>query len=307
MNDASFMPKIEEKDLSSFLQVPNVDFSLQSSPYLQQYAPSQDAFLQQPQHHHLTQTASPLDVAKPLPAVDSESSSASASHLRVRPTRKLATRSSARAKATKQEPSEDADAYDPDFFVESDADDSEDEYVDPHASRRRKTRRGASGQTRHKNRLSSSPYPSSTRSTSASSYASSSASGRSRPGARNAQIFDRPPPRRGEGFSKEGPMAWHCEYCGHHQTNKRAPDMVRHIMSHFRAQMQAQWVCCGVPVQEAAEYGLDAERNPWVFKGRVMVGGCHEGFSRMDALKRHWNNPNVQCNGSVQYSRPGDE
>lgn len=308
------MPKVEDKDLSPLLHLdPTLSFASQSNQFLPSYAPSHHAYPEVP-----PQTVSPLDVSKPLATVH-EAVPAPASrtlpHTTARRSplsRPVPVRSSARARMVKREPSEEPDS---DFFLESDAD-SEDDYVDPVATRRKSKksrRRGASGATRYHNRLSSSPYPSSARSSSAASCASSSAASgstsitNSRPGSRNRQVFDQSPPRRGEGWTKTGADAWRCRWCDHVQGNKRAPDMERHILSHFRDQMQTQWVCCGVPVRDADTYGVDAERGEWVFKGQVMVGGCHESFSRMDALKRHWNNPNVPCNGSTAFSRPDSD
>nr|VWP00417.1 Uncharacterized protein [Ganoderma boninense] len=303
-DDAPFVPKVEDKDFSPLLHLdPALNFTSHSSRFLPASSPP-------------PQTVSPLDVSRPLPVVF-EPVPAPASRTRTHAARRsplsrpVPVRSSARAKMVKREPSEEPDAEgDDDFFLESDAD-SEDDYVDPIAARRKSKksrRRGASGTTRYRNRLSSSPYPSSARSSSAASCASGSTSTtNSRPGSRNRQVFDEPPPRRGEGWTKTGADAWQCRWCDHVQGNKRAPDMERHILSHFRDQQQTQWVCCGVPVHDADAYGVDAEHGAWVFKGQVMVGGCHESFSRMDALKRHWNNPNVPCNGSTAYSRPEDD
>ncbi|KAI1789638.1 hypothetical protein LXA43DRAFT_1062737 [Ganoderma leucocontextum] len=316
-DDAPFVPKVEDKDLSPLLHLDSaVNFPSQSNQSHQPCAHNQHGYPELLQQ--LPQTVSPLEISKPLPAVGASLSDPNAAPISVStPThaarrsplsRTVPIRSSARTKTMKREPSEEGDD---DFFLESDAD-SEDDYVDPDASCRKskKAHRGVSGQTRYRNRFSSSPYPSSARSSSAGSYASSSAasgSTNSRPGSRNRQVFDVPPPRRGKGWSKIGDEAWQCRWCDHVQGNKRAPDMERHILSHFRDQLQTQWVCCGVPAQDAEVYGVDVERNPWVFKGQLMVGGCHESFSRMDALKRHWNNSNVQCNGSTMYSRPTDE
>ena len=325
IDDAPFVRKVEDKDPSSLLHVVPA-LSLPSHPcqHIPSYAPVQRGYYSDEEPH----TVSPLDVSKPLPAPSTTLSvsnlvSVSTTRARTQVTRHpplfrpVPVRSSARAKTMKRESSEEPSAEeDDDFLLESDADDSEDEYVDPGSTRRKTSkkyrRRGASGQTRYRNRLSSSPYPSSARSSSAVSYASSSIASssigaNSRPGSRNRQVSNMPPPRRGEGWTKTGPEAWQCRWCDHVQGNRRAPDMERHILSHFRDQQQRQWVCCGVPARDADAYGVDTQRNPWVFKGELMVGGCHESFSRMDALKRHWNNPNVKCNGSTMYSRPEDE
>ncbi|KAI0657400.1 hypothetical protein C8Q70DRAFT_888875, partial [Cubamyces menziesii] len=98
-----------------------------------------------------------------------------------------------------------------------------------------------------------------------------------------------------------------CPYCDHVQKNKRSPDMERHIRSHFRRNAQAQWVCCGLPLEEAMMHGRGRDDNPWKFNGMLMVGGCHEDFSRMDALKRHWRNSNNSCIGDIRYARVQEE
>ncbi|KAH9922807.1 uncharacterized protein BXZ73DRAFT_91530 [Epithele typhae] len=127
--------------------------------------------------------------------------------------------------------------------------------------------------------------------------------------ARNIQS-DEPVPRKGERYEKVGPMAWTCKQCGFVQKNQRAPDMERHIATHFRDR-ETRWVCCGVPVEEAAEHGvyLAPGSNPLSapgaieLNGRIMVGGCQLDFSRQDALKRHWKNRNIGCVGDIIYSK----
>lgn len=246
------------------------------SPFLQAYAFRQSSPQQQ-------QAISPLALTSSLPSTSSPSYGSS---------RRVSSR---RTRTYVDFPSDEEG--------ESSAD-SEDEYVPSPKIRSRKlpgsrgsmsTRSRAQPAQRH----SYSPYPSS----SASSPSSTGESSNSRrPGSRNVQIFDRPPPPRGS-WSKTGPDAYKCPFCDHVQTNKRSPDMERHIRSHFRNAAQAQWVCCGVPIEEAAMYAVSPSANQWTFNGRVMVGGCHEDFSRMDALKRHWKNGNNHCVGDIQYAR----
>ena len=239
-----------------------------------------------------------------------------------------ATTPSARRRRTPARKYRDADSdeeeeeAEEDVYAESSADDaSEDEYMPSPRVQKRKlssatsarkatTSAGGRKSTRAAPRHSYSPYPSSGLSSAPSPAASSSASSSScagrRAGSRNIQVFDSPPPPRGA-WDKDGPRAYRCPYCAHVQANKRSPDMERHIRSHFRAAGGAgqQWVCCGVPVERADAYGVAAANGggEWEFNGVRMVGGCHEDFSRMDALKRHWKNANNACVGDVQYAR----
>ncbi|RPD62380.1 hypothetical protein L226DRAFT_551619 [Lentinus tigrinus ALCF2SS1-7] len=251
------------------------------SPFLQPYGFRESS----PQEQ---QAISPLALTSPLPSTSSP---------RYGSSRRISAR---RARTYVDPPSDDE-------FVESSAS-SEDEYVPSPKIRSRKlpSRGSMSSRTKARSvqRHSYSPYPSSSASTPSSIGESSSASASSgrRPGSRNVQIFNQPPPPRGS-WSKTGPDAYKCPFCDHVQTNKRSPDMERHIRSHFRNAVKAQWVCCGVPVEEAAMYAVSASANQWTFNGRVMVGGCHEDFSRMDALKRHWKNSNNKCVGDIRYAR----
>ncbi|KAL7279931.1 hypothetical protein ACG7TL_006341 [Trametes sanguinea] len=188
---------------------------------------------------------------------------------------------------------------------------SEDEYVpSPRISSRKLPGSGRrQSQSRVKSRAharySYSPYPSSSTSASVGESSAAAISSR-RPGSRNVQIIDQAPPPRGS-WAKTGPDAYKCPYCDHVQKNRRSPDMERHIRSHFRRTGQAQWVCCGLPLEEAMRLGHGRNDNPWTFNGVLMVGGCHEDFSRMDALKRHWRNANNNCIGDISYARVKDE
>lgn len=241
---------------------------------------------------HEQQAVSPLELTSPSRNRTSSSRLASAS---------------ARKARTYAEEDSDDDAY------TSGDDASEDEYVPSPKLRSHKlpsSRASTSGRSKARatHRHSYSPYPSSSASTPGSSSAADSphASSSRQPGPRNRQIFDQPPPPRGS-WSKTGPDAYKCPYCTHIQDNKRSPDMERHIRSHFRSSSTEKWVCCGVPVEEAEEYDVSPDVGRWEFNGHTFVGGCQKDFSRMDALKRHWNNKNITCVGDIQYSRPDCE
>ncbi|KAJ7677489.1 hypothetical protein B0H17DRAFT_895973, partial [Mycena rosella] len=91
-----------------------------------------------------------------------------------------------------------------------------------------------------------------------------------------------------------------CSVCGWVQTNERIPDFKRHLKTHQRAcdeDAQKGWRCKGVPVGEAADYGIGAATPTYDFLGQQRVGGCMKTFSRRDALKRHLDNANVRCVG----------
>ncbi|KAJ7442633.1 hypothetical protein FB451DRAFT_1414079 [Mycena latifolia] len=91
-----------------------------------------------------------------------------------------------------------------------------------------------------------------------------------------------------------------CPVCGWVQRNERIPDFKRHVKTHQRAaeeNAQKGWRCKGVPVSEAADYGLPTDAPTHEFFGQLRVGGCMQTFSRRDALKRHLDNVNVSCVG----------
>ncbi|EIN12933.1 hypothetical protein PUNSTDRAFT_118585 [Punctularia strigosozonata HHB-11173 SS5] len=89
---------------------------------------------------------------------------------------------------------------------------------------------------------------------------------------------------------------WGCPHCPFVQQNRRRPDLNRHINTHMRSN---NWVCCGVPVAYAAEYGIGPTAKQVEFKGRMRVGGCFKTFSRRDALKRHVDNRSIGCIGDL--------
>lgn len=198
---------------------------------------------------------------------------------------------------------------DSDSEMESGDDASEDEYVPSPRIRARELgpSRGTThsrvgrAKTRTVPRHSYSPYPPSSASSSAADPSSSNAR---RPGSRNVQL-DEAPPLRGT-WARNGPDAYKCPYCDHVQLNKRSPDLERHIRSHFRRTTRQRWVCCGLPLDEAAKQDISADNNRWEFNGRTMVGGCHQDFSRMDALKRHIDNKNNPCKGNTKWAKRED-
>ena len=70
-----------------------------------------------------------------------------------------------------------------------------------------------------------------------------------------------------------------CQYCDHYQTNGRRCDLDKHIKTHTRhgdiQSLGHDWVCCGVPVHKAKEYGVTADLSAakhW--RDDLMIGGC---------------------------------
>ena len=95
--------------------------------------------------------------------------------------------------------------------------------------------------------------------------------------------------------SKRSPFK--CPHCSWVQSNGRMPDLKRHILTH----KGGQWVCRGVPVEHADDYGVSPECTPIAYgeAERLFVGGCSKRFSRRDALKRHLDNANITCKGDI--------
>ena len=97
--------------------------------------------------------------------------------------------------------------------------------------------------------------------------------------------------------------------CDYIQKNKRIPDLERHVVTHYRWMEPEKWTCCGVEVEVAHLYGrgIEAgiskeeqiEAGAYMFKGKLMVGGCLKTFARRDALKRHVDNPKISCVGRM--------
>ncbi|PIL23184.1 hypothetical protein GSI_14493 [Ganoderma sinense ZZ0214-1] len=96
---------------------------------------------------------------------------------------------------------------------------------------------------------------------------------------------------------------WKCPYCPHVQRNRRMPDLKRHVATHTRADDDASWVCCGVPVIDVLEYGVPGasvrEEDVYDHRGMFMVGGCRKTFSRKDAYVRHLRREKGKCFGDA--------
>jgi hypothetical protein len=92
---------------------------------------------------------------------------------------------------------------------------------------------------------------------------------------------------------------WTCPYCGYYQSNRRTPDLNRHIRIHTRKDHPEMWVCQGVPVEEAVNYNLQSDVGTTMWNGKLMIGGCMRAFSRRDALKRHLDNNQIGCTGNM--------
>ncbi|KAF4604084.1 hypothetical protein EYR40_001267 [Pleurotus pulmonarius] len=93
-------------------------------------------------------------------------------------------------------------------------------------------------------------------------------------------------------------LSFKCPECGWVQRNKRVPDFRRHVLSHVRpsdGDHSKGWWCKGVLASSIP--GFHGEG--YQFAGEQRYGGCLKTFSRRDALKRHLDNPNVACLGSV--------
>lgn len=168
-----------------------------------------------------------------------------------------------------------------DVYSESDGNGTEDEYVPSPTLGSRKRHRSA--------------RPASCTRTAASQKRNASPKrARHSPLARNIQAAP--------GVHSESPVTksnpWACPYCRWVQRNHRTPDLKRHIRTHTRLQRPAQWVCCGVPLQDAENYSIPADAKSYAWAGETMIGGCCKEFSRRDALKRHLDNDHINCVGN---------
>ncbi|KAH9831371.1 uncharacterized protein C8Q71DRAFT_300687 [Rhodofomes roseus] len=72
-----------------------------------------------------------------------------------------------------------------------------------------------------------------------------------------------------------------CSYCPF--STKRKGDLERHVRTHFALSRGQEWVCCGVPEEDA----LELTRDSYEYGSRRMVGGCLKSFSRHDSYLRH--------------------
>ncbi|KZT70321.1 hypothetical protein DAEQUDRAFT_217355 [Daedalea quercina L-15889] len=88
-------------------------------------------------------------------------------------------------------------------------------------------------------------------------------------------------------FTANGVLHCPVPRCHYVQYTVRRPDLKRHIDTHRSRESQKRWICCGVPVGQAAAYGIEDFSNAYLFEGWRMVGGCRRAFSRRDSLQRH--------------------
>ncbi|EIW57762.1 uncharacterized protein TRAVEDRAFT_48792 [Trametes versicolor FP-101664 SS1] len=114
-----------------------------------------------------------------------------------------------------------------------------------------------------------------------------------------------PPPNDNE--DNDDAAAWKCPHCTYVQRNHRHQELRRHIRTHAEPTAAGEpfWICCGVPLAEAAARGVPLEiiaEIPFVYNGRQFVGGCRRMFSRRDALARHLRRFETFCYGD-QYGQ----
>jgi hypothetical protein len=98
--------------------------------------------------------------------------------------------------------------------------------------------------------------------------------------------------------------------CNFVQKNQRIPDLKRHIETHGRWREPDKWICCGVGMDKAYSYGTGIQQGmtdkecikagAYVFRNRLMIGGCMKTFSRRDSLKRHVDNTKIPCVGDME-------
>ncbi|KAF7793559.1 hypothetical protein EIP86_004673 [Pleurotus ostreatoroseus] len=87
------------------------------------------------------------------------------------------------------------------------------------------------------------------------------------------------------------PEQYKCPLCKYEQANHRVPDLKKHYNLHFREYYAKRkgddWVCCGIPVALAADFGLMNMYRVEQVGHRMMVGGCGQTFSSKDNYRRH--------------------
>ncbi|KAF4577387.1 hypothetical protein EYR36_005375 [Pleurotus pulmonarius] len=118
---------------------------------------------------------------------------------------------------------------------------------------------------------------------------------RTSPQSRNVQV-----PALSRSISAIDDLSFKCSECGWVQHNKRLPDFKRHLRTHTRPDDRDQsrgWWCKGVLASSIPGFHGEA----YEFNGELRFGGCLRTFSRRDALKRHLDNRNVCCLGSIHH------
>lgn len=99
------------------------------------------------------------------------------------------------------------------------------------------------------------------------------------------------------------PVNGACPECGYVPKNRnRKPDLERHMRIHIGSEILS-WVCCGVPISQAAQYGFEHFEHEDVrfveYLNMPMIGGCGQAFSRKDALQRHLCRATKGCKGDA--------
>ncbi|KAG5648435.1 hypothetical protein DXG03_005009 [Asterophora parasitica] len=193
--------------------------------------------------------------------------------------------------------SKDAD-YDPDDDSEGNA--TDDEYLpspQPSPLKRRRASPTSSGLSAPYNqRAATSPSPTSQSELSIDGDRRPTKRARRPPAARNLQLSMEEVRNL---LAKADSLNFRCPVDDYIQRNHRMPDFKRHICTHA----ESQYVCIGVPLEDAAEYGLPPDADQHLYQGEVRAGGCMSFFSRRDALKRHLGNRSLTCVGERQSAR----